>query len=436
MIRTSLHAIVALIASVALWAGDDAVKVAQQKNLPTEIRPAILVFGRELIGQWSINPKWVNIQPARASAYPGQHLILGVAATGDGRAGLLESADLTANLSFQGDTRTVSAHPRLIRKVKAEGADMVTYILGSLKTEKAEEAQAHLSMASIALFDVDWVVPGVVADGDLSISGKIQSCGKSIVLAPVKVTIKSMESSCRAGTFKDSKALEDWTMTYYQHPEPARILNALGYATKDQRGTSPNAVTFYVEVLKSSPEAQRYLLAHLHEQPHGPRLFGLYLLRLAGADITPSLAGLSEEDQRMVRQTPGLPDPYDLRVEIADSIGVPGRLDMLWSIFLATGDFKPIQAIAGTLAWRDDWKVFKQVRDDFQKFGKKPAGMTPELMRATAYMSAGWSLGSFYRNHGLAADYIESMKSNPMMPPVIREELGTLISNPAFKMEQ
>ncbi len=43
--------------------------------------------------------------------------------------------------------------------------------------------------------------------------------------------------------------------------------------------------------------------------------------------------------------------------------------------------------------------------------------------------------GSFVRNHGLVADFVEAWKRDPKAPAVIREELGTLITHEAFKIK-
>jgi len=100
-------------------------------------------------------------------------------------------------------------------------------------------------------------------------------------------------------------------------------------------------------------------------------------------------------------------------------------------LFLATGDSKPVRAIASGLEWRKEGKDFLALR----KSGRKPDGVTVELVKGVSYMAAGWSLESFYRNHPLVTDYIEAWKKDPTVPMVIREELGTLPTNEAFKRD-
>lgn len=70
-----------------------------------------------------------------------------------------------------------------------------------------------------------------------------------------------------------------------------------------------------------------------------------------------------------------------------------------------------------------------------RKAGKKFDGLSLEIVRALAYSASGWSLGSFFSNHPLVADFIDAWKADLATPLVIREELGTLITNEAFKMK-
>lgn len=412
------------------------------KPIPTEMSHSISVYGQELLGQWTEARQGANYQPPRTKAYPGQRLIVALSAKGDDREVLLQ--DLTADFKItfeKTEQRLSSQRPALIRAVKAEGADFVNYALTSAGVSNPKELQSKLSMVSFALFDLGWTVPVDAKDGEVSISGSFQVKGKTTPLKASTISIASFESAVKTGDFKDMATLGEWSMTYYQHPEPPRLLNALRVIGKEQNAFAPNAMTFYAQAFKASPDAAKWVMGRLKgEENRGARLFGFLMLKEAGIDISKALAELSEEDQQSFAKVTGsgsmLPDPYDMTIREGDPYQLSSRLDMLWSIFIATGSAKPVRAIANTLMWRDDWKAFLKVKEDFQKTGKRPESMTPELLRASAYGAAGWSLGSFYRNHGLATDYIEAMKADPTVPEVVREELRNLIGNPAFKMEK
>jgi hypothetical protein len=136
---------------------------------------------------------------------------------------------------------------------------------------------------------------------------------------------------------------------------------------------------------------------------------------------------MSEVDRQKFARHPVIPDPFDLTH--VEDIGT--RLDMLWSIFMSTGQFAPIQKIASTLAWRPDWEAFDKARES----ANPPKEWTPAIGRAVGYGAAGWALGSFQRTDPLAADYIDFLIASPDAPDAVRTELKGLLTNPAFKQQ-
>jgi hypothetical protein len=164
-------------------------------------------------------------------------------------------------------------------------------------------------------------------------------------------------------------------------------------------------------------------------------MIGVVAFMDAGYGLPGLLEAMPAEDREMFKvipeKVPPLPDPYDLVPDAQHPMKVPSAFDMLWSQFLATGDPKPVRAIAGALAWSKEGKDFLALR----KSGKKPGDVTVDLVKGVSYMAAGWSLGSFYRTHPLVTDYIEAWKQDATVPQVVREELGILLSNEAFKRD-
>ncbi|MCE1229073.1 MAG: hypothetical protein LWX11_06265, partial [Firmicutes bacterium] len=388
----------------------DKVNASKGKSRPAKILPSPMLYGRELLDQWMVATQGVNWMQPRTRAFPGQRLIVALQGRGEGRDQTLKEALLTLKLSFaKKDLSLEGLRPTLVRACKAEGADFVNYVLSATGVSKPEDLQDQLSMVSIALFDLGWSVPADASDGEIGISGTCQAAGKTLQLEQTTLQIESFESAVKSGGFKNQEALGEWIMTYYQHPEPPRLLNAFRIEGDNKNAFAPNTMQFYVEALKASPDTDNALLSRLKDEQRGTRLYGFLMLKEAGFDVSKVITKLSKEDQeafaRVTSQGSVLPDAYDLRVIEGDRVGLPSRLDMLWSIFLATGSAKPVRAIASTLQWREDWKVLQKVKEEYQKTGKGPAQITPELLRALAYGAAGWSLGSFYRNHGLATDY-------------------------------
>ncbi|HTF43353.1 MAG TPA: hypothetical protein VK641_05625, partial [Terriglobales bacterium] len=105
------------------------------------------------------------------------------------------------------------------------------------------------------------------------------------------------------------------------------------------------------------------------------------------------------------------------------------HLDMMWAVFGATGQFKPVETIASALNWRTDYEDFDKMR----KTPNHPSTLTPSIVRGVVYTAAGWSLWSFQRNDPLVADYIDYLLASSDTPESVKSELTGLSSNPAFK---
>lgn len=401
---------------------------------PTAFLEQPLVLGAEVARQWQGLPLLVNGPQQRTRAYPGQRLTIAVGAQGEGRDALLKAGTYTFTLTFQGAQQTFTAlHPRDLRRMKAEGADMVLAALQAAQVE-APGAEAAVSMVSLALFDVDWQVPVDASDGLVTMEGQVSSpTGGTTRFKAVSVDVWSFARVAKDGGFPSLEATSEWMMHYYQQPEPSRLLHVFRLSMDDPNAFKPNVLTFYAQALKADPAASRDLLARLKGEPPAVRFYGLVVLKEAGLELQAFLATLPQDEQAAFKLLPTrlqpLPDPYDLSARVEDPSQVPMRMDMLWSTFLATGYLTPVRAIAGVLAWREDGKAFQAVRTS----GKKVEKITLELVRGLAYMASGWSLGSFYRNHPLVTDHIEAWKRDATLPLVIREELGTLLTNPAFR---
>jgi hypothetical protein len=434
-----------LIAMTMLFAGQftltaQKVQAIQNKPIPTELILEPWIIGSETAAQWNGLLPTVNAPNYRSKAYPGQHLTIAVGAQGKDRDLLLKEGTYDFTVEFGSASQSFRAlRPTQIRRIKADGADFVKFVMKEAKVESGELDDA-VSMVGLALFEVDWVVPADAKDGTAKIRGAVtSSTGEVTPLKERTVEVWSFDRVAKEGGFKDQKESNEWMMTYYQHPEPSRLLHALRLDKDNPASKQPNGIAFNVAVLKSSPLAAQDLLQRLKGEDRSLRGFALLLLSEAGYDLTSYLKTLPEEEQAWFAKAreaaSALPDPYDLIPDASDPYRVTTRMDMLWSLFLVTGDQKPVRAVSQPLAWRDDWKVFTKMRDEYQKTGRRANGMTIELARAMAYGASGWSLGSFVRHHPLVTDFVDAWKQDATVPKVIKEELWTLITNPAFKRQ-
>lgn len=412
------------------------VQTVPDKPIPTMLITTPWILGAETADQWKGLLPMVNAPKRRTRAFPGQRMTLAVAAQGTDRDRLLKEGTYAFTVTAGGSVTTFSdLRPSQVRGIKAEGADFTKFVMEQAKVD-AKGLEDALSMVSLALFDLDWQVPGEAKDGTATVQGTMTTPeGKVTRLKAVQLEIWSLDRAVKEGAFKSQDEVGEWTMTYYQAPEPFRLIHALRRSKEDKSGPRPNVIAFYVQILKSAPLAAQDLMRRLGREDRVTRIYALLLLSEAGYDLAHCLTTLPVEDhqafQEVRTQAVALPDPYDFSVNLDDPYQITTRMDMLWSIFLATGDQKPVRAIADTLAWRDDGRAVL----DLRKSGKKIGGITPGLLHGLAYGAGGWSLGSFVRRHGLVADFVDAWRQDPKTPAVIKEELGTLITNEAFKVK-
>ncbi|HJW73694.1 MAG TPA: hypothetical protein VJ486_12775, partial [Geothrix sp.] len=411
-------------------------EVLKGKRQPTELIEQPWVFGTEVIKHWQNLPSQVNAPANRTRAYPGQHLTIAIGARGDLRDQLLKAGTYSFTVTVGTNSSTFNnLHPTQLRRIKAEGADFALAALHAAQITSGE-AETMLSMVSFALFDLDWVAPQGTNDGAISVKAKVVGANGAVRdLQERNVEFWSYERLAKEGGFKDKEEQGNWMMGYYQRPEPTRLLHLFRGSKDDKNAFKPNMRAFYRQVLKSDPAAAQDLLTRLRSEEPVVRMVGVVAFLDAGYPLPAILETMSVEDQERFKLIPSkiepLPDPFDLVPDVNNFIKVPNAFDMLWSQFLATGDAEPVRAIAGALQWRKEGQAFLALR----KSGKKPDGITLELAKGLSYMAAGWSLGSFYRNHPLVTDYIEAWKKDASVPLIIREELGTLMANEAFQRD-
>ncbi|MBI1753915.1 MAG: hypothetical protein HY014_09530 [Acidobacteria bacterium] len=435
MFRT-LVAVSVLLCIGTLPLSAQSFKKVAGKPQPTEFMESPWLVGAETVKHWQELPNQVNAPDYRTRVYPGQHLTVAVGARGDNRDPFLRGQIYTISITAGSESKVFERlQPAQVRRVKAQGAD---FVLSALRASGAGsgEAESLMSMVSFAFFDLDWVPPANAKDGTIKVMVKATSQDStSHQLENSKIEFWTYERAVKEGGFKDNKEHEDWMMGYYQRPEPTRLLHHFRASKDDQNAFKPNTRLFCAEVLKSNPEAAHDLLSRLKEEDPVVRIIGVVAFLDAGYSLTGLLEALPADDRERFKmipeKIPALPDPYDLAPDTQNVIKVPSAFDMLWSQFLATGDPKPVRAIANGLEWRKEGKDFLALK----KSGKKPDGITVELAKGVSYMAAGWSLGSFYRNHPLVTDYIEAWKKDPAVPLAVREELGALLTNEAFKRD-
>lgn len=392
------------------------------KSQPGHIEAQILILHEQVVQeQWPATLNLVNAPTDVTRIEPGQCVRFGVVATGDERDALLKRSQFAFELSFSGKTETFSAGPaQEIKQIKPEGGDFVTQALAA-----AGVKNPMLTMASLAASTARWCAPLDAGDGTVTVQGKATAPdGKTISFKSRTIDVQTYEAARKQPPFKDSHDVDEWLIHYYSDPDPAELWPALRLMAGDETArNSPNSVFFFVCALKSSKPAAEEMTKKLAAEETWVRRYTAAALKFAGYPVESLIQALPQDDQTFINSL-HQPDPFDM----TPGLDIGARQDMLWTIFFATGDIQPVRAIASELAWNDDYRKFKKTIDA----GRKP-DWNDSTFRAVGYSAAGWSLGALSRQTPLVSDYIDAIRAAPDTPSRVKDELGHLFDNPAFR---
>jgi hypothetical protein len=399
-----------------------------QKPSPSKIEPLIVLLSESVVqSQWTHTLDLVNAPQNVSLLNPGQCIRVGIYSTGDKRDEYLKNTKLAFQVEFAGHS---DIHPLAslseFKRIKPEGGDFVAAALGAAGIKPPETIK---TMASLGTSADRWCVPNDAIDGIATMKAEVESPSGHQTLNSSTIHIESFETGSKK-SFKNAEELGVFLQTYYRQPNSARLLPALQFIVSNQ---TQSAGTGQVEILAAFLSAAANadsVGAHdfqtrIAGQPPLTRALGLMILRSAGYDISKILDTMSSEEQQKFLSIPPLQDPFDL----TPTQELFQHLDMMWAVFGATGEFKPVQTIATALSWKADYEDLEKLR----KTPNHPSTLTPSIVRGVVYTAAGWSLYSFQRNDPLVADYIDYLLASQDAPQSVKSELAGLSNNPAFK---
>ena len=425
--RKPVAGLLAVTSASILLAAQDATYPPQKPSPPT-IGPQIFLLAESVVQtQWTHTLNLVNAPQNVTLLNPGQCIRVGIYSTGDNRDDYLQKTRLSFRVKFVGNTEVHQlSFPSEFKQIKPEGGDFVTGALGAAGIKLPERMKTMASMGASA---DRWCAPMDSGDGTATVEAEVESPGGHQILSSAAIQIESFESGSKK-SFKDAEELGAFLQTYYRQPNPARLLPALQLLVSDQtqhprEGQAEIMSAFLSAAAEAAPNAAQDFRTRVAAQPRLTRALGLLILRSAGYDISSVLNTLSAEDQQKFLSLTPLQDPYDL----TPTSDLFHHLDMMWAVFGATGEFKPVKTIASALNWRGDYEDFDKLR----KTPNHPSTMTPSIVRGVSYTAAGWSLWSFQRNDPLVADYIDYLLASRDTPESVKSELRGLSNNPAFK---
>lgn len=407
--------------------GQDATYPPHKASPPRIALQTFLLAESVVQTQWPQTLSLVNAPDNVTLLNPGQCIRVSIYSTGDNSDDLLQKAKVSFRVEFAGhDSVFPLASPVGFKQIKPEGADFVSAVLnaGGVKMPEAMKTTASLGASAD-----HWCAPVDAGDGIATVQAEVESPNGHQSLTPATIQIQSFESGSKKA-FKNSEEIGAFLQTYYKQPNPARLLPALQFVLTDQTqhprdGQLEIMATFLIAAANSDPVAAQDFRARIAVQPPQVRALGLLILRSAGYDISSVLNTLSADDRQKFLGITPLQDPYDL----SPTRELFQHLDMLWAVFGATGQFKPVKTVASALGWRADYEEFDKLR----KTPNHPSTLTPSIARGVTYTAAGWSMRSFQRTDPLVADYIDYMLASSETPEGVKSELANLSTNPAFK---
>jgi hypothetical protein len=417
---TNLATACLLLGALPLCWGQNATYPSKPRSSPAIIRTDLLVIGSRVIdSEWPHTLQLVNAPVDLEVVEPGQCVQFGITATGENRDRLLQDSKFDLAIQVAGKTEAFEvARPQVLKDLKPEGGDFVTEALGVAGIKNPIPG-----LVTVAVPPARWCVPLDVSDGRATITGEVVTTnGRSISLKSRSILVKTFATARRTTPFKTPDELGAWLQRYYLSPDPAQLLPALRIAANDEKMRTMRIVgIFFISALEAFPPAADEILQELGHEQRPVQVYALPLLFKAGYKIDQSSSSETASIASAI-----LPNPYNTT---PDS-GLMSRLDMLWSIFAATGEFKPVKAVVDFLQWREDYVSLKKKVDA----GERLSDLSESVMRGVIYRGAGWSLKSLVRSDGLVADYVAFLKTSAETPTSLKAELQGLATNPAFDM--
>jgi len=423
-----------LVAGLALSARAE-IKTVVAAPAPTKLWPVIVVFATDWLGRIPPTGR-VNGPDFLPSLHAGQRLTVGLMAEGAGRDELLQGvAGKVSFITHPGDAaQSFDLKPAAIRQIKAEGADMSLFVLAAagIKGDERTKVEAALSVVSLAALAPDWTVPADQPPAEVEI--RVELSGPSAVaIAPLRLPVKSVADWLKEPP-PSVEAIGKQMTRYRSAVAPGELIAWFQAMARTPTLRVPAVHGYYVFSFKTNTQARAAVIAAYPSL--APEVQGalLWVLRLGGADLRQLLPRLPEEIAARYDSVAALPDPRSLP-EFRDPLDVEAvkqlgdTMDLCWSGWMVTGDESYLRVLVSLLGHPEDFAELQT----WQKNRGGEKGLNARVANGLGYQIAGWSIGSFQRSDPLVADWLAFWQNNPAVPEVLRHEIGTLLTNPAFK---
>ncbi len=403
---------------------------------PAKIRDELLLVPHGWAGR--IPPQGSVNAPGQVEALsPGQGFAIALVADGNNREQLLDGLRMTLRIaSSTGVSEERELKPVSIRTIKASGYDMVMMALdaGNVKKQDKAAIERATSIVSFAVFETDWKAPTGSASEQIHITATVSGGTAPLpALKPITLTVRPW-AEWQRDPEADQAELSNEMNGFHESPQPGRLLPMLKTAARTSSLKNVAVYAFFAAAFRENLAARQEAVKALPSLDPLCQWALLMVLRMSGEDISTMMGDLPEDAKGSLLKAQPLPDPR-IFVPFTDpvdprrvaAIGV--AMDQCWGSWEATGDPSYVLALVGLLNGSADFDAYQH----WVKTKGGVPGLNPRVARGLAYQIAGWSLASFQRTDPRVSDWLLFWQSDAALPQVLREEIRSIPSNPAFK---
>lgn len=436
-----MHKFIIRFCALSLWLSFSLpmradVQVVKDGLLTNHILPKIVVLSTDWLRQIPSSER-VNYPEFLTSLYPGQKVALAIATEGPDRDKLLNGVKV--NLQFSSPSKGAQEFNDLkpvgIRQIKAEGADIAMIVLnaGGISKKDRTAMEKATSLVSIAVFQTDWSAPIVDRVEEVKISLTLSGNKSLPAIEPMTIKVRPATDWLKE-SIPSIEEVGKYLNRYHEDLSPGHLLAMLRAVAESGDIRNPAINGFFSVAYKENQTARNTAVALFPTLDQKTQDALLVILRMGGQDLRVLFPTLPKERIASWDAVEASKDPRDLlhfkdpvTPEAVSRIG--GIMDQCWAGWMATGDKSYLRALVGLLEGASDFQAF----ESWKSTRGGVTGLNARVARGLAYQIAGWSIGSFQRTDPLVMDWLLFWENEPAFPPVLRKEIASLASNPAFR---
>lgn len=367
---------------------------------------------------------------------PGRKVALGLMAEGPGRATAFADVriDVIISVASKEAASMKDVRPSTVRPIKAQGADFMLAALtaAGIGVEERTKLEAAVSSVELAVFPVDWLVPKVSRETEVTMTVRLHGSGNGVEIPSLRTKIEPTGSWLG----REPASIQEIGKQLNRHRgdlSAGELLYWLNSVAGSRPFNTPSVHGYFVYAFKHRLEAREALPEFYAKFDGQKQPAVLWMLRLAGQDPRTVLPALSEEAAAPFKKFVPMPDPpllpeFEDPIELQAAAGLGNAMDLCWAAWMATGESGYLRKLVNLLKGAPDFPAYQKWQAE--RGGEK--GLNASVARGMAYQIAGWSIGSFYRTDPRVADWIQYWREDENVPELIRSELNKLPTNPAF----